>query len=292
MAFTTTPAVDALLHILDLERLEVNLFRGQSPQDGWQRVYGGQVVGQALVAATRTAPEGTAVHSLHAYFLRPGDPKVPIIYAVDRPRDGRSFATRRVVATQHGEAIYTMSASFHKAEEGLTHADPMPVDVPDPDDLPGEKELKTLIIDQLPEPIRRYWERERPIEMRPVSFDRYKSREPRPAEQRIWIRANGPLPDDEPLHHCVLAYASDFTLLDTALIAHGKYIHDAEMQLASLDHTLWIHGPFRADEWLLYAQDSPWAGGARGFCRGSIYTRDGRLVASVAQEGLMRVRTR
>lgn len=292
MTLQTTPAVEALLHILDLEPLELNLFRGQSPQDGWQRVYGGQVVGQALVAATRTAPEGRAVHSLHAYFLRPGDPKVPIIYSVDRPRDGRSFATRRVVATQHGEAIFTMSASFHVHEEGLTHGDRMPDGVPDPDDLPGEQELKTLIVDELPEPIRRYWERERPIEMRPVSFERYKARSSAPARQMIWIRANGALPEDPALHQCVLAYASDFTLLDTALIAHGKYIHDADMMLASLDHTMWIHGDFKADEWLLYAQDSPWSGGARGFCRGSIYTRDGRLIASVAQEGLMRERTR
>ncbi|MBI1385939.1 MAG: acyl-CoA thioesterase II [Rhizobiales bacterium] len=284
------PALEALLAILDLEQLEVNLFRGQSPQDGWQRVYGGQVIGQAFVAASRTVDGELHGHSLHAYFLRPGDPRVPIIYEVDRLRDGKSFVTRRVIARQHGEVIYAMSASFHIDEVSFTHQASMPPGVPAPEGLPTERELKALFIEKLPANMRQYWERDRPIEMRPVDLSRYATREPMRPEQLVWFRANGRLPDDRPLHQCVLAYASDFTLLDTALIAHGKLLFDADIQLASLDHALWVHDDFRADEWLLYVQDSPWAGGARGFCRGSIYTRDGRLVASVAQEGLMRQR--
>jgi acyl-CoA thioesterase-2 len=283
-------AIDGLLSILDLERLEDNLFRGRSPQHSWQRVFGGQVLGQALVAAVRTVETQRAAHSMHAYFLLGGDPKVPIIYSVERVRDGGSFSTRRVTAIQHGRPMFVMSASFHKAEPGYDHQSGMPK-VPAPEDLPSEQELKARMIAHLPANMRSYWERERPIELRPVDVSRYFSREPRPAEQYIWMRATGALPDDPPLHQCVLAYASDFSLLDTALIAHGKLMFDKDVQLASLDHALWFHRPFRADEWLLYAQDSPNGHGARGFCRGSIYTREGRLVASVAQEGLMRQRT-
>ena len=283
-------ALDGLLSILDLEPLEENLFRGRSPQQGWQRVYGGQVLGQALVAAVRTVPADRVAHSLHAYFLLPGDPSRPIVYNVERVRDGRSFTTRRVTAIQHGRAMFVMSTSFHVAEPGLDHQDEMPK-VPQPEELPSEQQLTAKLLAHLPENMRSYWERERPIEMRPVDVSRYFARRKGAPEQAIWMRASGRLPDAFPLHQCVLAYASDFTLLDTALIAHGKLMFDKDMQLASLDHGLWFHRPFRADEWLLYAQDSPSGHGARGFCRGKVFTRDGVLIASVCQEGLMRQRT-
>jgi acyl-CoA thioesterase-2 len=283
-------ALADLLSILDLEQLEQNLFRGQSPKQGWQRVYGGQVLGQALVAAVRTVDEPRAAHSLHAYFLLGGDPSHAIIYDVERTRDGRSFTTRRVKAIQHGHAMFAMSVSFHKAEEGFTHHSDMPK-VPMPEELPSEHELKRRLVAHLPETMRSYWQRERPIEMRPVDIARYLKRENAAPVQHIWMRANGRLPADHNLHQCVLAYATDFTLLDTALIAHGKLLFDTDIQLASLDHALWLHRPFRADEWLLYSQDSPSAHGARAFCRGSVYTRDGLLVASVAQEGLVRRRS-
>ncbi|MCU0885342.1 MAG: acyl-CoA thioesterase II [Beijerinckiaceae bacterium] len=281
-------AVDALLDILDLEPLEQNLFRGRSPQVGWQRVFGGQVIGQALVAASRTV-EGRAAHSLHAYFLLPGDPKVPIIYEVDRIRDGRSFTTRRVVAIQHGQAIFSMSASYHEAEPGYDHQADMP-DVPMPEDLPGDEEVRATILPTMPPAVRAYFERERPIELRPVEFGRYASREPRPPRFHAWIRATRRLPDDPVLHRCVLAYASDMTLLDASLIAHGRTVFEKGIQAASLDHALWFHRPFRADEWLLYAQDSPSSSGALGFSRGLIFNLKGQLVASVAQEGLIRPR--
>jgi acyl-CoA thioesterase II len=279
-------AVDDLLTTLDLEQLEHNLFRGRSPQVGWQRVFGGQVIGQALVAACRTV-EGRHPHSLHAYFLLPGDPKVPIIYEVDRIRDGRSFTTRRVLAIQHGRAIFAMTISFHVEEQGLDHGFRMP-DVPRPEDLPSEAEIKAGVMPLMPDPVRSYYERERPIELRPVEYERYMSREPREPKFNVWIRATGRLPDDPAIHQCVLAYASDMTLLDSSLVAHGRTVFEKSIQAASLDHALWFHRPFRADEWLLYAQDSPSAAGARGFSRGLIFTRDGTLIASVAQEGLIR----
>ena len=281
-------AIETLLSILDLEPLEHNLFRGLSPQVGWQRVFGGQVIGQALVAAARTV-EGRAAHSLHAYFMRPGDPTVPIIYEVDRIRDGKSFATRRVVAIQHGQAIFSMSASFQVEEAGLDHQLPMPI-VPPPEELPSETELKALFLESAPEPVRRYWERERALELRPVDLRHYVSREPLAPVQQVWIRATGPLPDDPQIHRSVLAYASDMTLLDTALFAHGRSIFDRDLQVASLDHALWFHRPFRVDEWLLYSEDSPSTSGARGFSRGNLFSRDGKLIASVAQEGLVRLR--
>jgi acyl-CoA thioesterase-2 len=281
-------AVETLLQILDLEELERNIFRGLSPKVGWQRVFGGQVIGQALVAAARTV-EGRPVHSLHCYFLRPGDPTIPILYEVDRIRDGKSFATRRVVAIQHGEAIFTMAASFQIDEPGLDHQIEMP-DVLPPEKLPSEAELKEAYLHNAPENVRRYWQHPRPIELRPVDLRHYISREPLEPSQFVWVRATGKLPDDPDIHRCVLAYASDMTLLDTSLFAHGRSIFDPDLQPASLDHAMWFHRPFRADEWLLYAEDSPSASGARGFNRGSLFTRDGRLVASVAQEGLIRVR--
>jgi acyl-CoA thioesterase-2 len=281
-------AIDSLLSLLDLEPLEHNLFRGRSPQSGWQRVFGGQVIGQALVAAARTV-EGRLAHSLHAYFMRPGDPKVPIIYDVDRIRDGKSFNTRRVVAIQHGEAIFSMSASFQVEEGGLDHQIAM-ADVPMPETLPSEADLKALFLGSAPPVVRRYWERERPIEVRPVDLRHYVSREPLEPVQRVWVKTTHPLPDDPDIHRCVLAYASDMTLLDTALFSHGRTLFDPDLQVASLDHALWFHRPFRADEWLLYAMDSPSTSGARGFTRGSLFSRDGTLIASVAQEGLLRIR--
>jgi acyl-CoA thioesterase-2 len=282
-------ALNALLRVLDLEQLEDNLFRGARGSEGWQRVYGGQVLGQALMAAVRTVDPGRRVHSLHGYFLLAGDPSLPIIYDVERIRDGGSFTTRRVKAIQHGAAIFTMSASFHKAEEGLEHQSAMP-DVPEPDALPNPKNVIAGRIDKLPAAMRSYWERDRPIDMRVVDISRYLTREKKPPAQQIWFRAAGRLPDDPAIHEAVLAYASDFTLLDTALIAHGKLLFDADIQLASLDHAIWYHRAFRADAWMLYVQDSPSAHSARGFSRGSIHTREGRLIASVAQEGLMRLR--
>lgn len=282
-------AVSNLLSILDLEPLEENLFRGQSPKSGWQRVFGGQVIGQALVAASRTV-EGRNPHSLHGYFMLPGDPKVPIIYEVDRIRDGRSFTTRRVVAIQHGQAIFSMSASYQVDEPGFSHQAPMP-DVPGPDDLPTEEEVKDDLLPLMPEPMRTYYQRERPIEMRPVEIGRYMSREPMAPNFHVWIRTTGRLPDIPAIHQCVLAYATDMTLLDTSLMPHGRTVFEPVIQAASLDHALWFHRPFRADEWLLYAQDTPSASGARGFSRGLIFKQDGTLVASVAQEGLIRERS-
>lgn len=282
-------AVENLLSILDLEPLEHNLFRGMSPQVGWQRVFGGQVIGQALVAASRTVEDTRSVHSLHGYFMRPGDPSVPIIYEVDRIRDGRSFTTRRVVAIQHGKAIFSMSASFQIPEEGLEHQIEMP-DVPHPDELPSEQELKEKYLANAPEPVRRYWERERPIEMRPADMKHYFSREVLEPIQHVWVRATGPLPDDPRIHQCVLAYASDMTLLDTSLFAHGRSVFNKDLQCASLDHAMWFHRPFKADEWLLYSTDSPSASGSRGFNRGSLYDSKGHLVASAVQEGLIRLR--
>lgn len=282
-----TDPVKELLDTLDLEPLEKNLFRGLSPQVGWQRVFGGQVIGQALVAVRRTV-EDRAAHSLHGYFMRPGDPSVPIIYEVDRIRDGRSFTTRRVIAIQHGKAIFSMSASFHNNEDSLDHQFTMP-DVPMPEDLASEAELRDMFIDKMPENARRYWERARPIEMRPVDLTHFISDKKLDPIQNVWFKATSPLPDDVAIHECVLAYASDMTLLDTSLFAHGQNFFNRNLQLASLDHAMWFHRPFRADEWLLYHQDSPSTSGARGFNRGSVYTREGILVASVAQEGLIRV---
>ncbi len=281
-------AVESLLEILDLEQLEHNLYRGRSPQVGWQRVFGGQVIGQALVAATRTV-EGRAAHSLHGYFMREGDPAVPIVYEVDRIRDGKSFATRSVIAIQHGAAIFSMSASFQIDEPGLDHQIEMPK-VPPPEELPTEAELQAAYLHVAPEGVRRYWQRPRPVEIRPLDLRHFFSREKLPPRQSVWIRATGKLPDDPVAHRAVLAYASDMTLLDTALFAHGRMIFDRGLQAASLDHAMWFHRPFRADDWLLYAEDSPSASGARGFTRGSFFSRDGKLIASVAQEGLIRVR--
>ncbi len=279
---------DSLTSILDLEPLERNLFRGRSPNIGWQRVFGGQVIGQALYAACKTV-EGREPHSLHAYFLLAGDPTIPILYEVDRLRDGRSFTTRRVLAIQKGEAIFAMSASFQTPEEGYEHQMPMP-DVPMPEDLPDREEMRKSVLPNMPPVVRAYYERERPIEIRPVEFRRYASSEKMEPKFNVWIRAMQPLPDEPAIHQAVLAYASDLMLLDSSLIAHGRTVFDKTIQGASLDHALWFHRPFRADDWLLYAQDSPSSSGARGFSRGLVFDRQGRLVASVAQEGLIRPR--
>jgi acyl-CoA thioesterase II len=277
-----TSAVQDLLAILDLEPIEVNLFRGRSPQQGWQRVFGGQVIGQALVAACRTVEDlaDRPPHSLHAYFLLAGDPKVPIVYEVDRIRDGRSFTTRRVVAIQHGRAIFSTSVSFHVSEPGLTHQATMP-EVPGPEQLPSDADIRDRVLPMMPDAVRRYYERERPIELRPVEFERYLGRKYPDGRFHVWIRATAPLPAAPAIHQCVL---------DAALIPHGRTVFEKTIMAASLDHALWFHRRFRADEWLLYAQDSPSASGGRGFSRGLIFTRDGVLVASVAQEGLVRER--
>jgi acyl-CoA thioesterase II len=283
-------AVADLMRVLDLEQIEVNLFRGRSPQVGWQRVFGGQVIGQALVAACRTVDVlGRPPHSLHAYFLLGGDPAVPIIYEVDRIRDGKSFVTRRVVAIQHGRAIFTMAVSFHRDEPGMSHQAEMP-SVPRPEQLPNEENIKARVLPIMPDPVRRYYERERPIELRPVEFDRYLGNKTEGGRFHLWIRATGKLPDEPAIHECVLAYASDMMLLDSALIPHGRTVFEPTMMAASLDHALWFHRPFRADEWLLYAQESPNLSGSRGFSRGLIFASGGTLVASVCQEGLLRER--
>jgi acyl-CoA thioesterase-2 len=282
------PAMDILLETLDLERLETRLFRGKSPQVGWQRVFGGQVIGQALVAATRTVEEeGRYVHSLHAYFVRPGDPSVPILYDVENIRDGGSFATRRVVAIQHGKPIYFMTVSFQDDEDGFDHQSPIP-DVPPPEKLLGEAELKEQFMAAAPSHIRAYWERPRPIELRPVSLTHYLSTEKLEPHQNIWVRTTGPVPAERHLQAAVLAYLSDMTLLDTSLFAHGTSVLDRSLQVASLDHAMWFHRPPVLDDWLLYSQDSPSAFGGRGMTRGAIFTRSGTLIASVAQEGLIR----
>ena len=286
----TSTALDRLVATLSLTRIDDNIFTGaKGPDEGWQRVYGGQVLSQALMAAALTVPENRPIHSLHGYFLLAGDPKHDIIYDVERIRDGGSFTTRRVKAIQHGQAIFTMSASFQKAEEGFDHQSPMPP-APAPESLPDVKELMQQFMTVLPENMRAYWQREHPLDIRLIDPSRYASRDKRVPEQAIWLKSKSRLPDSPSIHQAVLAYASDFTLLDTALVAHGKMMFNRDIQLASLDHAMWFHRPFRADQWLLYAQESPSAFGARGYCRGAIFDLEGRLVASTVQEGLMRKR--
>ncbi|WP_312794647.1 acyl-CoA thioesterase II [Tianweitania sp.] len=287
-------AMRDLLDILDLETLELNLFRGRSPQVGWQRVFGGQVVAQALVAAQRTVGADRHTHSLHGYFMRPGDPAVPIIYEVDRIRDGGSFTTRRVVAIQHGHAIFSLEASFQKDEPGLDHQVPMPLDVPAPETLMTQMELIERYGQNLPDAIRRFWARERPLQIRPVNIEHYASRDPLPPQQKVWMRINGVKAATRALNAAMLAYISDMTLLDTATFPHGRWGFEPDIQMASLDHAIWFHRepPNGMDDWLLYSQDTPSTMGARGFARGQIFSRDGTLIASVAQEGLIRLRTK
>jgi acyl-CoA thioesterase-2 len=280
--------LDVLLKLLDIEQLEETLFRGLSPDTSVQRVFGGQVAGQALVAGGRTVDPGRRVHSLHAYFLHAGDPAVPLIYQVDRTRDTRTMSTRRVTALQHGRAVFVLTASFMVPEDGVAHEDPMP-EAPDPETLPTFAERFAPIADKFPNRGRR----PRPIDLRyvddpwPVAAAKNASATRAPRSQ-VWIRADGTLPDDPLLHVCVLAYASDMTLLDSVFLPHGKELAESSLFVASLDHAMWFHTDFRADDWLLYDQHSPWAGNARGLAMGRIYDRSARRVCTVVQEGLVR----
>lgn len=275
-----------LLAVLDLEEIDVNIFRGENEQSRHHRLFGGQVAAQALVAAGRTAA-GLPAHSLHAYFLRPGDPETPVVYTVDRIRDGRSFATRRVVGQQRGRAIFTMAVSFHEPETSYEHQDAMPA-APAPEDVPTWQERVEAVWDRLPPEMKKIAPAARPIDVRHVELPTYLGGEPDRGPSQVWIRAEGELPDDRLLHQCVLTYATDISLLDNILRPHGRLGRLGPMMVASIDHAVWFHRPLRVDEWLLYQQESPTAHGARGFARGELFTRDGRLVASVAQEGLMR----
>jgi acyl-CoA thioesterase-2 len=284
--------LDELVTLLALEQIEVNLFRGQSQDLGWGTVYGGQVLGQALSAAVQTVPSERHVHSLHGYFLRPGAVDRPIVYEVDRSRDGGTFTTRRVVAIQNGEPIFTLAASFQIVEEGFVHQDPMP-DAPAPESVPTQQELAARYADKLPEFVRAQALAQRPFEMRPIEdASNPLAPEARPPHRMFWIKANGELADDPALHRYLLAYASDFAFLTTAMLPHAVSWLSAGMQVASLDHAMWFHQDVRVDEWLLHVVDSPKAHGGRGLVRGSVFTRDGRLVASTAQEGLIRRRPR
>ncbi|MDP2227656.1 MAG: acyl-CoA thioesterase II [Moraxellaceae bacterium] len=277
-----------VLDLLDLEIIEAGLFRGISHNIVGKNVFGGQVLGQALMAAGRTVEDRLA-HSLHGYFLRAGDTRAPIVYQVERIRDGKSFATRNVKAIQHGEIIFIMSASFAIAEEGLEHYQPMP-SVDGPDGIPSETELRQKIAPMIPEKVREAFARERPIEIRPVNPVNPFAPQKQEAKRLQWMRAQNRLPDDPFLHQCVLAFASDFALMGTAMLPHGVSFMQNNMQAASIDHSMWFHRPFRMDEWLLYEMDAPNASSSRGMNRGLIYAQDGRLIASTAQEGLMRLR--
>jgi acyl-CoA thioesterase II len=281
-------ALDEVLGLLDLEQIEENIFRGLSPKARHQRVFGGQVLGQALAAAIRTVEPSRLCHSLHAYFLRPGDPQIPILYDVDRARDGKSFTARRVVAIQHGVQIFNLAASFQTAEPGFEHQFKMP-DVPPPEELEDAASVLMKRAEQYPERLREWIARPRPFEARPVILDGPADRPPRPPFDNVWFRAAGPLPDDIRQRQILLAYLSDMTLLGTSLLPHGKGFFSA-IQMASIDHAMWFHRDANLDDWLLYSQDSPSASGARGFARGMIFTRDGVLIASMAQEGLIRPR--
>ncbi|MDP9395774.1 MAG: acyl-CoA thioesterase II [Actinomycetota bacterium] len=281
-------SIDELVSLLDLETLDVDLYRGRQPDTAFQRVFGGQVAGQALVAASRTTGDDVTVHSLHAYFLRPGDTNVPIVYDVARVRDGKSFQTRRVTARQHGREIFYLSASFHRDEPGLDHQDPMPP-AAEPERCPTMADLYAQVSGRPSEEFEREWAA---LDVRYAGDSRPSGGRlgdgAHPAVAQVWLRAAGALPDDPVLHTCLLTYASDLTLLGVSLVPHDSYIGDPAVMPASLDHAMWFHRPFRADEWLLYDQVSPSASGARGFATGRVYTADGRLVASVAQEGLIR----
>lgn len=283
MSFT----VEDLVGLIDLEPIELDIYRGSNRDIGTRRIYGGQVLAQSLVAAQRTVGDDRSVHSMHGYFILAGDLDIPVVYFVDRLRDGGSFSTRRVTAIQHGRAIFNMSASFHRHEPGLEHQATMP-SVPAPEGLASEIDLVRAAADRFPPALRDIVTQDRPLDMRPVgAFDPFDT-SPGEPRRSYWVRTVGPLSDD-PLHHqAVLAYASDYGLLVTSLLPHGVTFRDPRLMVASLDHSIWFHRPFRIDEWLLYVVDSPSAGGARGFTRGSYFTRDGVLVASTAQEGLIR----
>jgi acyl-CoA thioesterase-2 len=280
--------IEDLLDLLDLEPIEFNIYRGRNRDIGSGRVFGGQVMAQALVAAQRTVETGRIAHSMHGYFILPGDLEAPIVYFVDRLRDGKSFTTRRVTAIQHGEAVFNMSASFHRAEDGLEHQSAMP-DVTPAGDLRPEIEYIRANALHIPEPVRDVLTQDRPFDFRLVDMNPFDDA-PRPPVREMWLCAIGEMPDDTISHQAALAYASDYGILATTIQPHALGIRSPELQAATLDHAIWFHRPFRVDDWMLYAMDSPVAAGARGFARGSIYTRDGVLIASVAQEGLIRVR--
>jgi acyl-CoA thioesterase II len=280
------PANDELIGLLELEPLEHNIYRGVNRDIGTGRIYGGQVLAQSVVAAGRTVEEDRPIHSIHGYFILPGDLAAPVVYFVDRLRDGGSFTTRRVTGIQHGRAIFNMSASFHKAEEGVEHQTPMP-DVPGPDELTPEVDLLRGMSDRIPQHLRAILTQDRPLDIRPIDPVDPFDPEPRQPARYVWMRALTPV-DGELHHRAILAYASDYGLLGAALQPHGITFRSHDVMVASLDHAIWFHRPVRVDEWLLYAIESPVAGGARGFARGAFYTRAGVLVASVAQEGLVR----
>ena len=279
-------ALDDLVALLDLEIIEVNIFRGVSPQENRQRVFGGQVAGQALVAAARTVDDKSRhVHSLHAYFLRPGDPTIPILYEVDRIRDGKSFTTRRVIAIQHGKAIFNLQASFQISEPGLDHFIEMPKNLPRPETLPDFKTRMEPFKEQIGE----WFTHPRPIDLRYIDADPLTRKNLKSPGQKLWMRADGKLPDDPVLHACIVTYASDMSLLDTTLLPHGRSWTEQNIQMASLDHVIWFHRPFRADDWLLYDQTAISTSNARGIASGYIFSPNGELVVTVVQEGLTRL---
>ena len=288
---TAAQLVEGLRRILDVERIEDDYFRGIATPNGRGRSFGGQVIAQALMAATGTVEAARKAHSLHAYFMRPGDATAPVLYRVERDYDGGSFATRRVVAVQNGRPILNLAASFHFDEEGLSHQDEMPDNIPAPEDLESEEQLAERFEGKLPESFLQFLKFNRPIELRPTVLRSPFVTEPQPPQQAVWFRAKGDIGSDPAVHRAALAFASDMGLLGVSMLPHGVGFADKGMQSASLDHAMWIHEDIRMEDWLLYVMDSPWAGGARGFNRGKVFTREGKLVANVAQEGLVRHRT-
>jgi acyl-CoA thioesterase II len=284
-------ALKELLDLLDLEQIELDIFRGRSPEERIQRVFGGQVAAQALFAAGRTVPKDRYVHSLHAYFIRPGDPAIPIVYNVERVRDGRSFTTRRVVGIQHGKAIFTMSASFHIVETSVEHQAVVMPDVAAPESLPLFQDRMREVMGE-ESPLREWLAKPRPVDARyvtPLTWEAHRDPALRTSKTDVWFRYDAELPDDPLLHVVLAAYASDFTLVDTVLLTHGLAWGASNISGASLDHAMWFHRPFRVDEWMLYAQESPWSGGARGLAKGEMFTRSGELAVSVVQEAMIRV---
>ena len=287
--YTLDASIERLIELLDLESIEKNIFRGESQDIGSPQVFGGQVLGQALIAASRTV-ENRDVHSLHAYFLRRGDFEAPIVYEVDRARDGGSFSNRRVIAVQHGEQIFNMTASFQKPEEGLEHQTTMP-EVPQPEELEDLRDLiKPEWVEKLPSRMQRMLTRQRPFEVRPVELPYFLNNKTKEPIKHAWIRVKGSIPKDFQLHQALLAYISDYNLLTTAILPHGTNFMQNRFQMASLDHAMWFHKTCLVNEWMLFAYDSPRSSGARGFATGYIFSRDGILIASMAQEGLMRIR--
>jgi acyl-CoA thioesterase-2 len=284
----TRHADDRLTEILTVERIEDNFFRGIETPNGEGRMFGGQVLGQALMAATHTVEGDRVNHSLHGYFMRAGDATKPVLYRVERDMDGRSFNTRRVVAIQNGQPILNLAASFQVQEEGMHHASAMPEDMPEPEDLLDEQGLAEKYPDKVPEMVKRFLKAERPIEVRPCRLGPPYDMEPFDGESFRWIKARVPMPDDKALHRAALVYASDMGLLGVALGVHGVGFFSKGMRFASLDHAMWMHDDFRMDEWLLFGMQSPWTGGGRGLTHGRIFTRDGRLVATLSQEGMLR----